>query len=125
MEKKRTVLVEVCCDSIASVRMAIAGGCHRIELCAALAVGGLTPSLGLVRQVRKLTRLAEVCLVVLVRLRGGGFHFEEIEIAAMEADVESMREYCDGFVIGALTVDGKIDVQGKLFSVRRLICLDM
>ena len=46
------VLLEVCVDDAEGLDAAIAGGADRIELCAALALGGLTPSIGLMKRVR-------------------------------------------------------------------------
>ena len=50
MEKR---ILEICCGSAADVYTAAAAGAHRIELNSALAVGGLTPSLGSVRSAKK------------------------------------------------------------------------
>ena len=47
MTAKRPILLEVCIDDLAGLDAAIEGGADRIELCSALALGGLTPSLGL------------------------------------------------------------------------------
>ena len=63
-------LLEVCVDSLASARAAGQGGADRLELCSALAVGGLTPYADLLRQIK-----AEISLPVrcLMRPRAGDF----------------------------------------------------
>ena len=40
-------LLEVCTGNLQSVIEAVKGGAERIELCSALSLDGLTPSLGL------------------------------------------------------------------------------
>ena len=47
------VILEVCIDSLASLHAAVKGGAHRIELCASLAEGGLTPTLAMLRRVKQ------------------------------------------------------------------------
>lgn len=100
-------LLEVCVDSYASAMAAIAGGADRLELCSALAVGGLTPSPALLRQIRNVSNIPIRCLM---RPRAGDFLYskEEIQQMAMEMELLSCAG-ADGFVIGCLTPDGDLD----------------
>jgi copper homeostasis protein len=98
---------EVCVDSLQGVRAAAEGGADRIELCSALELGGLTPSLGLLRAARRATGLP---IFAMVRLRAGDFVHaaEDLDQAALE--VAALRAGgADGIVFGALTPDGGID----------------
>lgn len=101
-------ILEVCVGSVASAIAARDGGARRVELCSALEVGGVTPSIGLMREVRAVEGLK---LHVLIRPRGGDFLYDDTEVACMEQDIIAARECgADGVVIGALTADGDIDV---------------
>ena len=100
-------ILEVCVDSLASARAAVKGGADRIELCAALAVGGLTPYGELLRQIRAESDISVRCLM---RPRGGDFLYEKEEILMMAAQIENLRKLgADGFVIGCLTPEGDLD----------------
>ena len=100
-------ILEVCVDSYASAMAAIAGGADRLELCSALAVGGLTPSPVLLRQIRKVSSIPVRCLM---RTRGGDFLYTWEEICQMAEEIRTLRaEGADGFVIGCLTADGDLD----------------
>ncbi len=112
-------LLEVCTGSLQSVTAAVEGGAERIELCSALSLDGLTPSLGLLRTVREL--YPDLIIQVLIRPRekqsAGDFVYTEEEVRIMELDIEASLPYADGIVIGALDANGDIDLN----ATRRLI----
>jgi copper homeostasis protein len=107
------VSVEVCCEHIESVIAAYEGGADRVELCADLANGGVTPSIGLVKVAREILRRAvaqRTALHVLVRPRGGPFCYTDIEWSCVLSDVEACRDAgADAVVVGALDFQGHID----------------
>ena len=100
-------ILEICAGSVESAIAARDGGAQRIELCAALEVGGVTPSAGLIAEARK---IEGVVLNVIIRPRGGDFLYNGYEAACMEQDIRTCKQLgVDGVVIGALTADGDID----------------
>jgi copper homeostasis protein len=112
-----SMIYEICVDSVAGVRAAKAAGAQRVELCADLLEGGVTPSLGTIRQARK---VSGIDLNVMIRPRGGDFLFDDDEFATMRADIETAKaEGADGAVIGLLTAAGEIDAE----RTRALIAL--
>ncbi|MGO1297160.1 MAG: copper homeostasis protein CutC [Vibrio sp.] len=101
------VCVEVCVDSIESLQQAISGGAGRIELCSSLALGGLSPTYGLIKYALE---HASVPVYAMVRPRSGDFLFSPDEVAMMADEVEFLREQgLDGIVVGALTSYATID----------------
>ncbi len=102
------VTFEVCTENVAGVRAAEAAGAHRVELCSALAEGGVTPSLGLFRQARACSQLP---VHVLVRPRAGDFCYTDLELAVMLDDLELFRAAgADGLVFGTLNRDGTLNL---------------
>ncbi len=102
------MIYEICVDSVAGVRAARDAGAHRVELCAGLIEGGITPSRGMMREARKVSGIK---LHAIIRPRGGDFLFDDDEFAVMEADIEAAKaEGADGVVIGLLTAEGAVDV---------------
>ncbi len=100
-------LLEVCVDSLASARAAAAGGADRLEVCSALAIGGLTPYLALVEQIKAELNIPVRCLM---RPRAGDFLYEPEEIAMLRTQIRQLRHAgADGFVIGCLTPEGELD----------------
>lgn len=102
------VLVEACVDSVVSAVAAERGGAGRVELCDSLADGGTTPSAGMIAAVKAAVRLP---VYVIIRPRGGGFVYDDSELGVMRLDMEAARMLgVDGFALGALTRDSRIDV---------------
>lgn len=101
-------MLEIAANSLASALAAQAGGADRIELCAALEVGGLTPSHAQLALVRERVSLP---IHVLVRPRTGDFAYSAEEHATMLADIAHCAALgCEGVVVGALGEDGEVDV---------------
>lgn len=100
------ILLEVCIDDVVGLAAAVAGGADRIELCSALALGGLTPSTGLM----KLAALAPVPIYAMIRPRAGDFVYNAGEIEIMCADIDQVRN-CGlaGIVFGASHSDGTLN----------------
>jgi len=101
-------ILEVCVDSLASARAAAEGGAGRLELCSALAVGGLSPYPELLRQIKQVCRLPVRCLM---RPRAGDFLYTREEIDLLCDQMETLQKAgADGFVVGALTPEGTLDL---------------
>jgi len=103
-------LLEVCVDSIQSAQAAADGGVDRLEVCSALALGGLTPTNGLLKTIR--TNLGSLPLFAMIRPRPGDFCYSQLEIQQMINEIEEIKanQLADGFVLGVLKMDGTIDV---------------
>ena len=108
-------LLEVCTGNLASVIAAVEGGAERIELCSALSLDGLTPSIGLLKYVRK--TFPELKIHVLIRSCEGGFVYSKDDLETMLLDIHEASAYADGIVCGALTPEGDIDTEALRLMV--------
>jgi len=102
-------LFELCSESLESARAAEAGGADRIELCADLSIGGITPSLELMRAVLEALTIP---VHVLIRPRGGNFTYSAEEFGLMLRQGEQTRQAgAAGVAIGMLHGDGRVEVE--------------
>jgi copper homeostasis protein len=102
-------ILEICANSVESALMAQEGGAHRVELCDNIYEGGTTPSYGAIRIARK---ELHIDLNIIIRPRGGDFHYSALEFEIMKKDIEFAKTSgVDGVVIGLLNMDGSIDVK--------------
>lgn len=103
------LLLEITIESLDSALAAERGGADRIELCADLNHGGLTPS---VTTMRKLHEELEITVFAIIRPRAGNFVYSESEIAAMKRAISTARDLgMEGVVLGILRPDHFVDVE--------------
>lgn len=101
-------LLEICCYGIDCAVTAQQAGADRIELCAAPKEGGLTPSAGVLRQVKL---RVSIPVHPIIRPRGGDFCYTDAEFETMLEDIAFVRELgYPGLVIGMLDSEGHVDV---------------
>lgn len=104
------LLKEFCAENFEHIVAAIDAGARRIELCDNLAVGGTTPSHGVIAHTVEYALSHGVSVVTMIRPRGGDFVYNEDEIAMMLDDVEVARSLgSTGVVFGCLTEEGHLD----------------
>ncbi len=105
----RTIVFELCAESIEACLAARDGGANRIELCSALSEGGLTPSHGLIAEAVEQTGLP---IHVMLRPRGGDFVYTDLEFGVMLNDLTHLRGLgVSGIVSGLLHPDQTVDVE--------------
>lgn len=112
-------LLEIGVESAERAAAAERGGADRIELCANLAIGGLTPAAALMRAVQTSVTLP---VYAMVRPRGGDFVYSEEEFSRMKREIALVRECgMDGVVLGLLRKDGRIDLDrtGELVELAK------
>lgn len=109
-------LVEICIESVDDAKAA--AGADRLELCQALAVGGLTPSAGVQKEVRSATSLP---VMTMIRPRPSGFCYSTSEFSVMRRDVDSAIELgANGVVFGVLTESANIDSSRTAELIRQV-----
>ena len=101
-----SVTLEICVDDADGLAAAIAGGADRIELCSALALGGLTPTPGLMT----LAAAAQIPVFAMIRPREGDFVLSPGDLDQMRRDIDAVRAAgLAGVVFGASEPEGALD----------------
>ncbi|HBC27186.1 MAG TPA: copper homeostasis protein CutC [Ruminococcaceae bacterium] len=109
--------VEVCCGSADDVIEAQKAGADRVELNSNLSLGGITPSLGELKEAKAKTRLP---VMAMVRPRESGFYYTHAEFRTALLDAEALlTNGADGIVFGFLNADGTVDT-GRCREILRL-----
>ena len=101
-------ILECCVDSVESAINAAKGGASRLELCSNLIIGGTTPDVALVKEIRK---YSDIRIHALIRPRFGDFCYTEYEMEIMKSQIRALKEAgVEGVVIGVLDADGNLDI---------------
>jgi len=101
--------MELIAQDAAAVRVAIEIGAARVELCQALALGGLTPSIATIEHAVAAAGGA-IEVHALIRVRPGGFRYDDDEVSVMADDVRAaVAAGASGVVVGCLDAGGRFD----------------
>jgi copper homeostasis protein len=100
--------LEIASFNTPSALAAFLNGADRIELCASPEVGGTTPTIECLREVKAAVNIP---LRVMIRPRGGDFVYSDSEFSTMKDDMINLSGLADGFVFGVLTTEDRLDVQ--------------
>ena len=105
---RNNFLLEITVESVAAASAAERGGADRIELCADLRCGGLTPAPEIMHNARSAVRLP---IFAMVRPRAGNFVYTNGEISRMKSQMTQARALgMNGIVLGVLREDNTVDI---------------
>ena len=101
---------ELCVENFTEIPRGALAGVERIELCDNLAVGGTTPSFGVIQQAAEYLRDYKTTLAVMIRPRGGNFVYNSNELKIMENDIlKAIEAGAQNLVFGVLTEENEVD----------------
>jgi copper homeostasis protein len=117
MAQIKRIKLEICTASPEDCVAAERGGADRVELNCGLMLGGLTPSIGTLRE--SLASI-DIPLIAMIRPRAGGFCYSPSEFRVMLRDAEiALSEGAAGIAFGILTASGRIDLK-RCCAVKKL-----
>lgn len=106
MFQRDRIGLEICVDSAAGLHAAAENGVDRIELCAALSEGGLTPSKGMMELAAGISKPVRA----MIRPRAGNFIYDGSELDIMRRDIdESAASALEGVVLGCNDESGNLN----------------
>ncbi len=109
---------ELCIDSYEGAKIAYDLGFDSVEINSSLYLGGITPGLGLVRNIAE---NLEIDTMVMVRNRPGGFNYTDQEFEEMKKELDIfLEEDIKGIVFGFITADFEIDQEKTKYFVDRI-----
>lgn len=104
------MIKEFCAENLTMLSQLTSQSVNRVELCDNLAVGGTTPSYGVIKEACDLLHDKQISVATMIRPRGGDFVYNDLELRAMEADIlKAIEAGTDALVIGLLTKDNQLD----------------
>ncbi|MGP6383893.1 copper homeostasis protein CutC [Streptococcus dysgalactiae subsp. equisimilis] len=104
------MIKEFCAENLTLLPTLDAGQVTRVELCDNLAVGGTTPSYGVIKEACQLLHDKNISVATMIRPRGGDFVYNDLELKAMEEDIlKAIEAGSDALVLGLLTPENQLD----------------
>lgn len=104
------MLKEACVENFYNIPHVIKAGADRLELNNDLALGGTTPSYGVIKKSVTYAENFKIPVVIMIRPRGGDFVYNENEIGIMADDIEASAKLgAQGVAFGCLTNNNQIN----------------
>ncbi len=104
------MIKEFCAENLTLLPTLDADQVSRVELCDNLAVGGTTPSYGVIKEACQLLHDKKISVATMIRPRGGDFVYNDLELKAMEEDIlKAVEAGSDALVLGLLTTENHLD----------------
>ncbi|MFC3927098.1 copper homeostasis protein CutC [Streptococcus caprae] len=120
------MLKEFCAENLTDLHKLVGTDITRVELCDNLAVGGTTPSYGVLKEATRYLHEHQITVAPMIRPRGGDFVYNDLELKIMEEDIlKAVELEADALVFGLLTKDNLLDVDGIDYLIPACQGVDM
>lgn len=107
------MIKEFCAENLTDLHKLTTPEISRVELCDNLAVGGTTPSYGVIKEAAHYLHEKGISLATMIRPRGGNFVYNDLELKVMEEDIlRAVELESDSLVLGLLTEENQLDTDG-------------